>query len=66
MISLLRKLWSDESGQAMVEYGVIIAVIAVAAVALLAIFWQEMQTMFQGIQTDLQGAPGEVGVGTSG
>lgn len=57
MSSYLRRLWADESGQAMVEYGVIIAVIAVAAVALLAVFWGQMETLFNGIATDLQTAP---------
>ena len=63
MLAQLKSLWSDESGQAMVEYGVIIAVIAVAAVALLAVFWGQMETMFDGIAGDLEGAPAEVGVG---
>jgi pilus assembly protein Flp/PilA len=60
MKALLKQLWSDESGQAMVEYGMVIAVVAVLAVAVLTAFWGDIQGMFDTIGNDLQAAPGNV------
>jgi pilus assembly protein Flp/PilA len=60
MFSQLRNLWSDESGQAMVEYGVIIAVVAVAAIAIVTMLWEQIDGMFGDITTNLQDAPGNV------
>lgn len=57
MLSRLGKLWSDESGQATVEYGVVLAVIAVAAIAILNVFWEQIATLFEGIATSLETGP---------
>ena len=38
MRKLLKKWWQDESGQALSEYGLLLAVIAVAIVGTVAIF----------------------------
>lgn len=62
MFSQLRNLWSDDSGQAMVEYGVIIAVVAVAAIAIMTLLWEQIDGLFGDVTNNLQNAPGNVNV----
>jgi pilus assembly protein Flp/PilA len=43
----LMKFWSDESGATMVEYAVLVALIALAVIATVALVGSQIDTMFQ-------------------
>jgi pilus assembly protein Flp/PilA len=49
----VKKLLRDESGQGMVEYALIIALIAVVAVAAITILGGRISTMFTNVSNDL-------------
>ncbi len=51
-IKMIRKFFKDESGQGMVEYGLIIAVVALVVVGALALFGGKISTLFSGISLD--------------
>lgn len=59
MRDLLVRLWKDESGQGMVEYGLILALVAVAAIAALRFLGQGVDGIFGEVTQTLQ----ESGVG---
>jgi len=42
----MQKFWNDESAQGMVEYILIVALIAVAAIAVVKIFGKQIQDLF--------------------
>lgn len=58
MKSLLRGLWRDEAGQGMTEYALIIALVAVAIVAVVVLFREQIKAVFARATTELQNAPG--------
>jgi pilus assembly protein Flp/PilA len=57
--NLIACTMKDEEGQGMVEYGLIIALVAVVAIAGLVILGPKIQTLFEGIGDKLtvSGAP---------
>ncbi|HHU33085.1 MAG: Flp family type IVb pilin [Zhaonellaceae bacterium] len=54
MLSLVRRLWQEEDGQAMTEYGLILGIIAVAVIAALVLMRDELNTIFSDITSGLQ------------
>lgn len=58
MKNLWKKFTSEESGQGMVEYGLIIALIAVVLIAVLAAMSGALDTTFTSIRNALTGANG--------
>lgn len=56
MKAKLMGLFKDESGQAMTEYGLIIALIAVVVVVALTAVGGQLNTIFETIRTKLGGA----------
>jgi pilus assembly protein Flp/PilA len=54
MLSLARRLWQEEDGQAMTEYGLILGIIAVAVIAALVLMRDELNTIFSDITSGLQ------------
>lgn len=44
----LMRILRDEEGQGMVEYGLILGLIAVAAIAVIALLGPKIKSMFQG------------------
>ena len=58
MTILLRGLWRDEAGQGMTEYALIIALVAVAIVAVVVLFREQIKNVFTRATTELQNAPG--------
>lgn len=56
MIHLIRNLARDESGATMIEYGLIAALISVAAIVALTSVGSSLKTMFNTVSTDLQNA----------
>ena len=52
-MNMVKKLWNDEAGQGMVEYGLIIALVAVVAIAGLTAVGGQLDTLFKGIKEKL-------------
>jgi len=57
MRSFLRTLSSDESGQGLVEYALIIALVAVGLVAILLVLRNSIGNVFNNAATQLNNAP---------
>jgi pilus assembly protein Flp/PilA len=57
MQSLWRSLWSDESGQGLVEYALIIALVAVGLIAILLVLRNSIGNVFNNAATQLNNAP---------
>ena len=53
MSNLLASLWSDESGQDLVEYVLIVVLIAVAAVAAMNLLGEEVSNAFDTAQSEV-------------
>ncbi len=53
MFALVKKLWSDESGQGLVEYALIIALVAIGLIVALRLMRTNLQGIFQTINTTL-------------
>jgi pilus assembly protein Flp/PilA len=45
-VRLMKKFWNDESAQGMVEYILIVALIAVAAIGVVKIFGKQIKELF--------------------
>jgi pilus assembly protein Flp/PilA len=61
---MLKHLWNlvkDENGQSMVEYGLIIALIAIVIVGVLAAMGGSLQAVFQRITGTLEDLPAAEG-----
>ena len=57
MQSLWRTFWSDESGQGLVEYALIIALVAVGLIAILLVLRNSIGNVFNNAATQLNNAP---------
>jgi pilus assembly protein Flp/PilA len=57
----MRELWNnfvkDESGQGLVEYVLIIALVAIGLITIMIVFRDSIGGIFRNISTTLQGAP---------
>lgn len=53
---LLRNLWNDETGATAIEYGLIAALVSVAAIAALTAMGGSLRDMFTTVSTELQNA----------
>jgi pilus assembly protein Flp/PilA len=53
MISAVKSLLKDESGATLVEYGLLIALVAVAAIASMTFLSGKIQTLFSNTGNDL-------------
>lgn len=53
MAQLLRKLWRDEEGATAVEYGIMVALIAVVIIGTVTTLGTTLNTKFQAIVTAL-------------
>jgi Flp pilus assembly pilin Flp len=49
-----RRLWAEERGQSMVEYAVVVALIAIIAMAAVQAFGQGISTVFQQLLSKIQ------------
>lgn len=52
-MNFLKKMFRDQSGQGMVEYGLIIALIAIAVIVTVGLLGDEIAEIFQQITTAL-------------
>jgi pilus assembly protein Flp/PilA len=57
MQALLSAFWSDESGQGLVEYALIIALVAVGLIAILLVLRNSIGNVFNNAATQLNNAP---------
>ncbi|KKB33102.1 Flp family type IVb pilin [Bacillus thermotolerans] len=55
MLELMKALFVEEEGQGMTEYGLILGLIAIAAVAALGLVGDELVTTFKDIVSKLSG-----------
>jgi len=56
-MEMIKKLWNDEEGQGMVEYGLIIALIAIVAIVGLRALGISVGGMFDSVGTELGATP---------
>ena len=49
MQNFLTKLWNDESGQDLVEYALLLAFIAIAAIAAVTLLGENIETFFNNV-----------------
>lgn len=56
-MNLVKRFLNDESGQGMVEYGLIIALVAVAAIATLGLMGGQLSDLFNTIKEKLTVTP---------
>ncbi|MDF3052723.1 MAG: Flp/Fap pilin component [Geminicoccaceae bacterium] len=57
MHSIARSLWSDETGQGLVEYALIIALVAVGLIAILLVLRNSIGNVFNNAASQLNNAP---------
>ncbi|MDW7673924.1 MAG: Flp family type IVb pilin [Bacillota bacterium] len=55
MLKQVKRLWNDESGQGMTEYGLILALVSVVAIGALVFLGGELFGIFEGIGRTLEG-----------
>ena len=58
MRALLRRLWTDEEGQDLVEYGLLVALVALAAIAGMQTLASAINTTFTSIGTQVTNLTG--------
>jgi pilus assembly protein Flp/PilA len=56
MISALKRFVQDESGATAIEYGLIAALVSVAAIGALRLLGTSLNTMFSSVSTELNNA----------
>ncbi|KKB41817.1 Flp family type IVb pilin [Bacillus thermotolerans] len=59
MLELMKALFIEEEGQGMTEYGLILGLIAIAAVAALGFVGDDLVSTFNNIIDELPGTAGE-------
>lgn len=55
MLDTFKRFWSDESGQGLTEYALIIALVSIGLIAVLVIFRDAIGKVFDDISAALQG-----------
>jgi pilus assembly protein Flp/PilA len=53
MFGLIKSLWNDESGATAVEYGIMVALIAVAIIVAVAALGDTLNGLFESVETEL-------------
>jgi Flp pilus assembly pilin Flp len=56
MKAAMMKFWKDESGQSMVEYGLIIGAVVVGVAAILVAFKAPLKNIFNNAKNDINNA----------
>ena len=56
MVNTITKILKDESGATAIEYGLIAALVSVAAIAALTAMGTSLETMFNRVSNELSGA----------
>lgn len=63
MWALLRNLWRDDSGQAVVEYALVVGLAAVAVIATVVAFRTQLIALWTSVTTAITGAQAQVSGG---
>jgi pilus assembly protein Flp/PilA len=63
MKKLVVSLWNDESGQGLTEYALLLGLIALVVIALLIIFGERLQAIYQAIVDALNTVPTPIDTG---
>ncbi|MBM7557198.1 Flp family type IVb pilin [Halanaerobacter jeridensis] len=58
MLEVLKRLIHEEEGQSMVEYGLILALVAVAVITILTTMGDELSNIFTDIKDAISGSGG--------
>ncbi|KNZ70079.1 Flp/Fap pilin component [Thermincola ferriacetica] len=53
MLTMIKKLWKEESGQGMTEYGLILALIVIAVIAIMATMGGNLKNKFTTVSDEL-------------
>ena len=56
MLAMIKALWQDDSGQALVEYALVVGVAAVAVVGLVITFREQLMALWEGMTTSMESA----------
>jgi Flp pilus assembly pilin Flp len=59
----MKRLWRDDAGQDLIEYALLAAFIALAALAAMGFVGDAIDELFQNVSNELQNATGEGGGG---
>ena len=57
MMDLIKRFWTDESGQGLTEYALVLALISIGLIAVLIVFRDAIGRVFDRIVDVLDGAP---------
>lgn len=57
MLNIAKRLWREEEGQGMVEYGLILALVSIAVILALTGIGTQLNTKFNEVLTKLGGTP---------
>ncbi len=61
MLTIFRNVWNDESGATAIEYGLIAALVSVAAIVALGNMGDSLVEIFGVVDTELSTAAGDAG-----
>ena len=61
MVALLKSLWKDESGQATVEYALVIGLAAVGVIAAVIAFREQLVALWESLTGVLTDAQADIG-----
>jgi len=53
MLALIKKLWTEERGQGMTEYGLILALLVIGVIAVLVVMGPKLAQKFQEVSDKL-------------
>jgi len=53
VLALIKKLWTEEKGQGMTEYGLILALIVIVVIGVLAALGGDLKTKFEEVKGGL-------------
>jgi pilus assembly protein Flp/PilA len=53
MVAAMKRFWNDESGATAVEYGLMVALIAVVIIVAVTLIGTNLDTMFRGVAGEL-------------
>jgi pilus assembly protein Flp/PilA len=56
-VNVIRAIWTDERGQGLVEYALIIALVAVGLIAILLVLRNSVGNVFNNAATTLENSP---------
>jgi Flp pilus assembly pilin Flp len=63
MIALLKKLWQEESGQAVVEYALVVGLAAIAVITTVVAFREQLIALWEAVTSSVTTATQQVQAG---